>query len=278
MSAGLYSTENKDFDRTLDLTKVKPYGDTMNDGKVQLSFTLPVPSGAEAEEAAKLLLKKMGFVNPMVVFQQELTKGFTFFNCYGNLTHDVNYKEIYVPKVESTTWEMEETDEFIRTHIGRPLRVIGASTGTDAHTVGIDAIMNMKGFAGHYGLERYEMIDALNLGSQVPNEEFISKALYFKADVLLVSQTVTQKDVHIANLTELVELLEAEGLRDKVILCCGGPRISHELAKELGYDAGFGANTYATDVASFIAQEYNRRMEANLVNPFPDGKSEEKKQ
>lgn len=32
----------KDFDKTLDLAKIKPYGDTMNDGKVQLSFTLPV--------------------------------------------------------------------------------------------------------------------------------------------------------------------------------------------------------------------------------------------
>lgn len=267
MSAGLYSTDNKDFDRTLDLTKVKPYGDTMNDGKVQLSFTLPVPPGAEAEEAAKLLLKEMGLQNPLVVFQQELTKGFTFFNCYGNLTHTVNYADIYVPKVESTTWSMEETDDYIRTHIGRQIRVIGASTGTDAHTVGIDAIMNMKGFAGHYGLERYEMIDALNLGSQVPNDEFIAKALYFKADVLLVSQTVTQKDVHIVNLTELVELLEAEGLRDKVILCCGGPRISHELAKELGYDAGFGSNSYADDVASFMVQEFYRRMEAGLLKP-----------
>ena len=34
----------------------------------------------------------------------------------------------------------------------------------------------------------------------------------------------------------------------------------HELAKELGYDAGFGMNTYADDVASFIAQEMARRM------------------
>ena len=60
-------------------------------------------------------------------------------------------------------------------------------------------------------------------------------------------------------LVELVELLEAEGLRNKVILACGGPRISHELAQELGYDAGFGMNTYADDVASYIAQEYVRR-------------------
>ena len=52
MSGGLYSMQAKDFDQTLDLTKVKPYGDTMNDGKVQLSFTLPVPAGPEAVEAA----------------------------------------------------------------------------------------------------------------------------------------------------------------------------------------------------------------------------------
>ena len=74
-----------------------------------------------------------------------------------------------------------------------------------------------------------------------------------------MSQTVTQKDIHIKNLTELVEMLEAEGLRDKVILICGGPRISHELAKELGYDAGFGMNTYADDEASYIAQEMVKR-------------------
>lgn len=259
MSGGLYSTQSKDFDKTLDLTRVKPYGDTMNDGKVQLSFTLPVPVGAEAVEAAKQFLKKMGFENPQVVFYKELMPGYTFFNCYGSTVYSVDYTTIYVPKVESDIMDMHQTDAYIRENIGRSIVVIGASTGTDAHTVGIDAIMNMKGYAGHYGLERYEMIDAYNLGSQVPNEEFIARAIELKADALIVSQTVTQKDVHINNLVELVELLEAEGLRDKIILACGGPRINHELAKELGYDAGFGMNTYADDVASFIAQELYKR-------------------
>ena len=259
MAGGLYSMSAKDFDQTLDLSKVKPYGDTMNDGTVQVSFTLPVPNGAEAEEAAKLLMKKMGFENPLVAFSRELTEGFTFFNCYGNLTHTVDYSNIYVPKVESNTMDMHECDEYIKENIGRKLVLVGASTGTDAHTVGIDAIMNMKGYAGHYGLERYDMVEAYNLGSQVPNEEFLAKAIELKADALLVSQTVTQKDVHIQNLTELIELMEAEGLRDKMIVVCGGPRISHELAKELGYDAGFGANTYADDVASFVAQEFVKR-------------------
>ena len=252
--------DQKDFDQTLDLTKVKPYGDTMNDGKTQVSFTLPVPCGDEAVEAAKQLMKKMGFENPLVVYYKELTEGFTFFNCYGATVHTVDFSSIHVPKVESTVMDMHETDEYIREHIGRKIVAIGASTGTDAHTVGIDAIMNMKGYAGHYGIERYEMFEALNMGSQVPNEEFIAKAIEMKADVLLVSQTVTQKDVHIKNLTELVEMLEAEGLRDKVILVCGGPRISHELAQELGYDAGFGSGSYADDVASYVAQELARRM------------------
>ena len=115
MSEGLYSMEAKDYDKTLDLTKIKPYGDTMNDGKVQLSFTLPVPAGAEAEEAAKQLLKKMGFENPLVVYQKELTEGFCFMNCYGSLTHTVDYTSIHVPKVESTRRRL---DGYRRPHRG----------------------------------------------------------------------------------------------------------------------------------------------------------------
>lgn len=238
-----------------DYTAVKPYGDTMNDGKVQLSFTLPVPYGEKAKEAGRRLAMKMGIDDPEVVYAEDIGEDFTFMVIYGSCTHSVDYTGIEVPTVQVYERDMEEIDQLIREKIGRKIMVIGASTGTDAHTVGIDAIMNMKGFAGHYGLERYQMIEAYNLGSQVPNEEFVAKAIELNADVLLVSQTVTQKDVHIYNLTNLVELLEAEGIRDRVVLICGGPRITHELAKELGYDAGFGPGTFANHVASFIVDE-----------------------
>jgi len=238
---------------------VRPYGDTIGDGKIQLSFTLPLPNDERAKEAAKILAKKMGVSDPYVAHCGYLDKDFTFYVVYGSVAHEVDYDAITVQAVEGDVMEMEEVSEYIKENIGRKVVVIGASTGTDAHTVGIDAIMNMKGYAGHYGLERYEMIEAHNLGSQVPNEDFIQKAIELKADVLLVSQTVTQKDVHVANLTELVEMLEAEGIRHKVVLVCGGTRISNELAKELGYDAGFGAGAYANDVASFFVREMARR-------------------
>ena len=180
-------------EKKLDLTNLRPYGDTMTDGKVQLSFTLPVKDDERGIEAAKELCRKMGLLEPMVTCHKVLDDEYTFYVVYGAASMGVNYEEIHVDAVEIDTMTMEETDAFIKEKIGRPLVVIGASTGTDAHTVGIDAIMNMKGYAGHYGLERYEMIEAYNLGSQVENEEFIRQAVEKKADILLVSQTVTQK-------------------------------------------------------------------------------------
>ena len=259
MGGGMYSTEKKEFDKKLDLTRVKPYGDTMNDGKIQVSFTLPVEDSPKAVEAAKILTEKMGLDDPMVVYHTQLDKGFTFFIVYATTLNSIDYTKISaeVPEIEVMT--MEEIDEFIREKIGRKLIVLGATTGSDAHTLGLDAIMNMKGFAGHHGLESFEMLTTHNLGSQVPNELLIKKAIDLSADILLVSQIVTQKDIHVENLTNLVELLEAEGIREKVIVICGGSRITHELAKELGYDAGFGPGTYADIVATFFVKElYNR--------------------
>lgn len=255
MSSGLYSMNKTDFDTTFDPKRVRPYGDTMNDGKVQLSFTLPIKADELAAEAAKQYAMKLGIEEPSVVHMADLGVGYSFFVVFGSCVHTIDITNIKVTKVESSVMSMHEVDDYIKNNIGKKLVVLGASTGTDAHTVGIDAIMNMKGYAGHYGLERYDMIEAYNLGSQVQNEELIKKAVELNADALLVSQTVTQKNVHIQNLTNLIELLEAEGLRDRFVVVCGGPRLSHELAKELGYDAGFGAGSYAEDVASFIVQE-----------------------
>jgi len=238
---------------------IRPYGDTAGDGKVQISFTLPVANDDKGREAAKILAKKMGIADPNVANSSALDDGYTFYVIYGSVVHDVDYDSIVVQTVAGDVMSMSEVGEYIRENIRRNVIIIGASTGTDAHTVGIDAIMNMKGFAGHYGLERFDSIEAHNLGSQVSNDDFIAKAIELNADVLLVSQTVTQKDVHITNMVELVELLEAEGLREKVVLICGGPRISNELAKEIGYDAGFGQGKYAEDVASFAVQEMVKR-------------------
>ena len=121
-------------------------------------------------------------------------------------------------------------------------------------------MLNLKGYHGHHGLEGYRSFETYNLGSQVPNSVLLAKAMEVGADAVLVSQTVTQQNLHVHNLTELVEMVEAEGMRGRMILACGGPRVSNELAKELGYDAGFSKGTEPQHLATFIARELAARV------------------
>lgn len=240
---------------------VKPYADHRGDGIVQLSFTLPVPDGLAARRAALELASKMGFQHPEVVHQQRLTDDYTYFVMYGHTVHTVDYASLSEEGADIVQYMTEEEVEaYAQEHVRRPIVVVGASTGTDTHSVGIDAMLNLKGFHGHKGLEGYRAFEAHNLGSQVPNGALVAKAIELEADAILVSQTVTQQNLHIHNLTELVEIVEAEGRRRETILACGGPRVSNELAKELGYDAGFSKGTYPHHLATFLVRELAARL------------------
>jgi beta-lysine 5,6-aminomutase beta subunit len=241
------------------LEAVRPYGDHRDDGLVQLSFTLPVSHGPLAREAAIALVREMGLERPEIVHAKALTDGYTYFVVFAQCLHAVDCGRLAGAGSPTRAMSEEEVDAYVAEHVGRPIVVIGASTGTDTHSVGIDSILNLKGFDGRHGLEAYRWFRAHNLGSQVPNTALLAKAFELEADAILVSQTVTQQGLHLHNLTELVELVEAEGRRRDVLLVCGGPRISDELAKELGFDAGFSKGTYPNDVAAFIAQEIAAR-------------------
>ena len=50
----------------VDLTRVRPYGDHLGDGIVQLSFTLPVPHGPAARKAALELAGQLGAAQTVV--------------------------------------------------------------------------------------------------------------------------------------------------------------------------------------------------------------------
>lgn len=242
-----------------DPAKLRPYGDIMDDGVMQLSFTLPVPVSPEAREAAIQLCRKMGLDDVKVATMEWAADGFSFFVVYGKLQHTIDFTAIKAVKIESPRMSMEEIDEIVKERFGRKLVILGACTGYDAHTVGIDAIMNMKGFAGDYGLERYESLDARNLGAQVLNEDLLDLALGAGADAVLVSKVVTQHDIHVKDMKDLIELAEKRGVRDKILFVAGGPRVTHQLALECGFDAGFGVGTRPSEVASYIVNELSAR-------------------
>ena len=92
----------------------------------------------------------------------------------------------------------------------------------------------------------------VNLGAQVAPAEIVDAAWRERADAVLVSQVVTQRDAHLLHLKEVRRALDDAGLRHEVVLVGGGPRFAPEQAADLGYDAIFGRGTRPSEVASYL--------------------------
>ncbi|MDC0681059.1 MULTISPECIES: OAM dimerization domain-containing protein [Sorangium] len=232
---------------------LRAYGDREGDGMVQMSFTLRVLPGDRAREAAKRFAESHGLREPLVTAMEQASREHTYFVVYGHSQHGVDLSDIEVEELAAQPLTRDDIEAQAK-KLGRKIVVVGACTGSDAHTVGIDAILNYKGFAGEKGLESFKCFDAHNLGAQVENAELCEKAKALGADAILVSQVITQRNCHKENAAALVELATRQGFRDKVILLLGGPRIDHNLAVELGFDAGFGPGTKPITVASFLIE------------------------
>jgi len=242
---------------------IRAYGDRRDDGRIQLSFTLPIPASVRAREAARRFAEGLGLRGVLVATMESAGRDFSFFVVYGRSDVVIDYAQIEVPEVTAPEWTAKEVNELIKTRIGRRVVVVGACTGYDAHTVGIDAILNMKGYAGDKGLEAYPWIDAHNLGAQVDNAALLESAKSLGADAVLVSQIITERDCHKDNASALIELARRRGMRGLLFLL-GGPRIDHRLARELGFDAGFGPGTRPSQVASFVVDTLIGREEGRL--------------
>ncbi len=236
---------------------IRPYGDTTGDGMVQLSFTLPLPAGRRADGAALQLAEKMGLDLATVVHSKGMGPHFTFFVVYGRVNHLVDPSTVEVIEREYPLLSAKEVNLRIRSRLRRKLVVLGACIGTDAHTVGIDAILNVKGFAGEKGLEYYREIKVVNLGAQVAVDELVQRAAAEHADAVLVSQVVTQRNAHIHNAKQLSAAFHdafparSTGSR-RPMLVVGGPRFDTVTREELGVDRIFGKGTTPREVASYL--------------------------
>jgi beta-lysine 5,6-aminomutase beta subunit len=232
---------------------IRPYGDTTGDGMVQVSFTLPIQNDARAEGAASQLARKMGLDPAMVVHTKAMGPSYTFFIVYGKVSHLVDLRDVQVVEREFPLLSPKDVNLAVRSGLKRRLIVIGATVGTDAHTVGLDAILSVKGFAGEKGLESYREFRVVNLGSQVDATALARRASEENADAVLVSQVVTQRDAHLHHVREVADALHAVyGKTRQPLLIAGGPRFDPAAAAELGVDRIFAKGTTPREVASYL--------------------------
>ena len=86
-------------------------------------------------------------------------EGYTYFVVYGHSQHAVDVSRPSTsPSSRTEPLTRDEIEHRVATRLGRKIVVVGACTGSDAHTVGIDAILNYKGYAGDKGLESYKAL------------------------------------------------------------------------------------------------------------------------
>ena len=220
---------------------------------VQLSFTLPMTHSKVAEGAAAQLANKMGMDPALVVHAKPMGEGFTFFVVYGRVNHLVDPRKVEVVERDYPLLTPKEANAAIKRGLRRRLVVVGGCIGTDAHTVGIDAILNIKGFAGEKGLEYYRELKVVNLGAQVSVPQLVERAREEKADAVLVSQVVTQRDAHLLNTREMsAAFRESYPPERRPLLIVGGPRFDETMAGDLGVDRVFTRGTTPGEVASFL--------------------------
>lgn len=232
---------------------LRAYGDRAGDGMVQLCFTLELAPSVSAKEAARRFAEAHGLEDVLVSSMEQCGPEHSCFVVYGRSKHSVDASRIEVSELDIPQLERGEIDSMVLSRLGRKLVVVGACTGSDAHTVGIDAILNLKGYAGEKGLEAYKSFEAHNLGAQVENEALLARARALAADAILVSQVITQRGCHKENAQALISLLKERGERARFVMLLGGPRIDQSLALALGFDAGFGPGTLPVQVAAFVA-------------------------
>jgi len=116
-------------------------------------------------------------------------------------------------------------------HIGKI--VIGTVQG-DLHDIGKNLVGIMLRGAG------FEIID---LGKDVPPEDFVDTAEREGADVIGMSTLLTTTT---PMMTRVIEILKERGLEEKISTIVGGAPVSVELAQEIG------ASSYGYDAANAV--------------------------
>jgi beta-lysine 5,6-aminomutase beta subunit len=97
----------------VNLREIRPYGDTLSDGAMLLSFTLPLACGPLAKEAALRFVAKMGLAEADVVHMADLGEGSRFL-CVRKTRLSIDATEIRVTQVEAEVWDRPTCDEKIR--------------------------------------------------------------------------------------------------------------------------------------------------------------------
>ncbi|WP_241080919.1 D-ornithine 4,5-aminomutase subunit OraE [Natranaerofaba carboxydovora] len=253
--------DNDNVNERLNKTKEYRTGDKFlpevewaGDGFVSMNIFFPIPY-REAERAAVYMGEKLGLQDVEVIHSEAIhPEEGTYVEIKGRVDLELYRSNFTGLKEEESLLSDDEITEFVKNN---GIKVVAGTVGEDEHSVGMKEIIDIK----HGGLEAYG-VESRYLGTSVPIEKLIDACIEENAKAILISTIITHGDVHKKNMKKLHQLATEKGIRDRVILVAGGPRVTNSMAKEIGLNAGFGKKTKGKDVASFLVMELKKRMTA----------------
>lgn len=151
-------------------------------------------------------------------------------------------EEYFIPELLICSDAMYKGLDVLRPHLEKTDSqkkhkvVIGVVEG-DTHDIGKNLVRIMLEAAG------YEMHD---LGRDVALPRFVDKVKEIDADVVAMS---TLMSTTMPGMSQVIEMLEAAGIRDKVKVIIGGAPISPAFAQEIGAD---GYSATAVDAVKLV--------------------------
>ncbi|RCK71748.1 MAG: 5-methyltetrahydrofolate--homocysteine methyltransferase [Anaerolineae bacterium] len=103
-------------------------------------------------------------------------------------------------------------------------KIVIATVQTDIHDIGKNIVASMLAAAGY---------DVIDMGVDVPLNSIIDKAEETKADIIALSALLTTSMPY---MKDLIDLLQARGLRQKYRVMVGGASVTPEWAESIGAD------------------------------------------
>ncbi len=182
----------------------------------------------EEETLVSLVKDAIETADPLAMVEQGMMPGMT------EIGNRFSAGEAYLPELLMAAEAWEQAMKIIKPKLvaaGASVAKLGTivigTVQTDIHEIGKNILANLLMTAG------FEVHD---IGHDAPASKFIDKAQEVDADIIaasaIMSTTVPyQKDI--------VEMLNARGLRDKYLVMVGGGVVTQEWADEIGAD-GYG--------------------------------------
>jgi 5-methyltetrahydrofolate--homocysteine methyltransferase len=145
--------------------------------------------------------------------------------------------ESFIPEVLLSARTMQGALELLKPHLAAGdagnlgTIVIGTVEG-DVHDIGKNLVAMMLEGAG---------FTVVNLGTGITPSQFVAAVREREPDLLGMSGLLTTT---IPKMADTIRALEAEGLRDRVMVVCGGAPVTQGFVDSIGAD-GYGTNAAA---------------------------------